>query len=91
VAEAHDLVEKLKDEFFAEEEKKVTKRVVHKLLFYFLITFMAGSVAGLFYMNWQTDGRLSMARRTGILVFNDGSIFQLTPVPPKGDMTGTRK
>ncbi|MGD0231038.1 MAG: hypothetical protein ABSC19_11880 [Syntrophorhabdales bacterium] len=86
VAEAHELVETLKAEFFAEEEKRMTRRVVHKLLFYFLITFMAGSVAGLFYMNWQTDNRLSLAKRTGILALSDGSMFQLTPLAPRNDM-----
>jgi len=83
VVEAHDLVEKLRTEIFAEEERKITRRVVHKLLFYFLITLMAGSVIGLFYMNWQTEKRLSMAKRTGILTLSDGSMFELVPMAPK--------
>ncbi len=83
VVEAHELVEKLKTEIFAEEERKITRRVVHKLLFYFLVTLMAGSVIGLFYMNWQTERRLSMAKRTGILTLSDGSMFELVPMAPK--------
>jgi hypothetical protein len=83
VIEAHELVEKLKTEIFAEEERKITRRVVHKLLFYFLVTLMAGSVLGLFYVNWQTEKRLSMAKRTGILTLSDGSMFELVPMAPK--------
>ena len=83
VIEAHELVEKLKTEIFAEEERKIMRRVVHKLLFYFLITLMAGSVLGLFYVNWQTEKRLSMAKRTGILTLSDGSMFELVPMAPK--------
>ena len=83
VAEAHDLVEKLKTEILAEEDKKIARRVVHKLLFYFLVTLMAGSVIGLSYMNWQTEKRLSMAKRTGILTLSDGSMFELVPMAPK--------
>jgi len=83
VVEAHDLVEKLRTEIFAEEERKIMRRVVHKLLFYFLITLMAGSVIGLFYMNWQMERRLSMAKRTGILTLSDGSMFELVPMAPK--------
>ena len=49
VTEAHELVEKLKTEIFGEEERKIMRRVVHKMLFYFLVTLMAGSVIGLFY------------------------------------------
>jgi len=83
VTEAHELVEKLKSEIFAEEERKIMRRVVHKLLFYFLVTLMAGSVIGLFYVNWQTEKRLSMAKRTGILTLSDGSMFELVPMAPK--------
>ena len=83
VSEAHELVEKLKAEIFGEEERKITRRVVHKLLFYFLITLMVGSVIGLFYQTWSTERRLSMAKRTGILTLSDGSMFELVPVAPK--------
>lgn len=86
VAEAHELVETLKKEIFAEEEKKMVRRVVHRLLFYFLITLMVGSLIGLFYMNWQVDRRLSMAKRTGILTLSDGSMFELTPMAPKNQV-----
>jgi hypothetical protein len=61
----------------------MTRRVVHKLLFYFLVTLMVGSIIGMFYMNWQTDNRLSMAKKTGILTLSDGSMFELTPITPK--------
>jgi hypothetical protein len=83
VAEAHELVERLKAEIFVEEERKMTSRVVHKLLFYFLVTLMVGSISGMFYMNWQTDKRLSMAKKTGILTLSDGSMFELAPLTPK--------
>ena len=83
VTEAHELVEKLKTAIFAEEERKIMRRIVHKLLFYFLVTLMAGSVIGLFYVNWQTEKRLSMAKRTGILTLSDGSMFELIPMAPK--------
>ncbi len=45
VTEAHELVEKLKREVFAEEERRMTKRVVHKLLFYFLVGVAFGTTA----------------------------------------------
>jgi len=83
ITEAHELVEKLKKEIFAEEERKIMRRVVHKLLFYFLITLMAGSVIGLVGVNWRTEKRLSMAKRTGILTLDDGSMFELVPMAPK--------
>jgi len=83
VTEAHELVEKLKKEIFAEEERKIVRRVVHKLLFYFLITLMAGFFIGYHYTNWQTEKRLSMAKRTGILTLSDGSMFELVPMAPK--------
>jgi hypothetical protein len=83
VTEAHELMEKLKAEIFSEEERKITRRIVHKMLFYFLITLMAGSVIGLFYQTWTTEKRLSMAKRTGILTLSDGSMFELVPVAPK--------
>ncbi len=83
VTEAHELVETLKAEIFGGEEKRMMRRVVHKLLFYFLITLMAGSVIGMFYMNWQTENRLSMAKKTGILTLSDGSMFALTPMAAK--------
>jgi hypothetical protein len=83
VAEAHELVERLKTEIYAGEEKRMTRRVVHKLLFYFLVTLMVGSIIGMFYMNWQTENRLSMAKKTGILTLGDGSMFELTPISPK--------
>ncbi len=83
VAEAHELVERLKTEIYAGEEKQITRRVVHKLLFYFLVTLMVGSVIGMFYTNWQTDNRLSMAKKTGILTLGDGSMFELTPMTPR--------
>jgi hypothetical protein len=83
VAEAHELVERLKAEIYAGEEKRMVRRVVHRLLFYFFITLMVGSVFGMFYMNWQTDNRLSMAKKTGILTLSDGSMFELTPMIPK--------
>lgn len=83
IAEAHDLVERLKAEVFTEEEKKMTRRVVHKSLFYFLITLMIGCILGMLYMNWQTERRLSMAKRTGILTLSDGSMFELAPMAPK--------
>ncbi len=83
VAEAHELVERLKAEIYAGEEKRMTRRVVHKLLFYFLVTLMVGSIIGMFYMNWQTDNRLSMAKKAGILTLSDGSMFELTPMTPR--------
>jgi hypothetical protein len=83
VAEAHELVEKLKTEIFGGEERKITRRVVHKMLFYFLVTLMAGSVIGLFYQTWTTEKRLSMAKRIGILTLSDGSMYELVPVAPK--------
>lgn len=83
VSEAHELVERLKAEIYGGEEKRIARRVVHKLLFYFLVTLMAGSVIGMFYMNWQTEKRLSMAKKTGILTLSDGSMFELTPMAPK--------
>ena len=83
VTEAHELVEKLKTEIFGEEERKITRRIVHKMLFYFLITLMAGSVIGLFYQTWTTEKRLSLAKKTGILTLGDGSMFELVPVAPK--------
>jgi hypothetical protein len=86
VTEAHELVEGLKKEIFAEEEKKTMRRVVHRLLFYFLITLMVGSTIGLFYMNWQVDRRLSLAKRTGILTLSDGSMFELVPMAPKNQV-----
>ncbi len=85
VSEAHELVEKLKTEIFGEEERKITRRIVHKLLFYFLITLMAGSVIGLFYQTWSTERRLSLAKRTGILTLSDGSMYELVPVAPKNE------
>ncbi len=86
-AEAHDLVERLKKEIFGGEEKKITGRIVHKLLFYFLITLMVGSTLGMFYMNWQMNNRLAMAKRTGIIALSDGSMFELTPVAPKNQVS----
>lgn len=83
VTEAHELVERLKTEIYTGEEKRMTRRVVHKLLFYFLVTLMVGSMIGMFYMNWQTDNRLSMAKKTGILTLSDGTMFELTPIAPK--------
>lgn len=83
VSEAHELVERLKAEIFSGEEKRLTRRVVHRLLFYFLVTLMAGAIIGMFYMNWQTEKRLSMAKKTGILTLSDGSMFELTPMAPK--------
>ncbi len=83
VAESHELIERLKTEIFASEEKQMTKRIVHKLLFYFLITLMVGCIIGMFYSNWQTGNRLSLAKKTGILMLNDGSLYQLTPMTPK--------
>ena len=83
VVEAHELVEKLKTEIFGEEERKIVRRVVHKMLFYFLVTLMAGSVIGLFYQTWSTEKRLSLAKRTGILTLSDGSMFELVPMAAK--------
>ncbi len=83
VAEAHDLVERLKAEIFIGEEKRMMRRVVHKSLFYFLVALMAGCIVGMSYSNWQTDNRLSMAKRTGILTLSDGSMFELAPLVPK--------
>ncbi len=83
VMQSHELVERLKTEIFAGEEKQITKRMVHKLLFYFLVTLMIGCIIGMFYMNWQTGNRLSMAKKSGILMLDDGSMFQLTPMTPK--------
>jgi hypothetical protein len=91
VAEAHELVEGLKREIFAQEEKKMVRRVVHRLLFYFLITLMVGSIIGLFYTNWQVERRLSMAKRTGILTLSDGSMFELTPMAPKNQVQMVEK
>jgi hypothetical protein len=88
VVEAHELVEKLRTEIFAGEERKITRRMVQKLLFYFLITLLAGAVLGTFYVNWQTERRLSMAKRTGILTLNDGSMFELVPMAPKNQALG---
>lgn len=85
VAEAHELVDKIKNEIFGEEERKITRRIVHKMLFYFLITLMAGSVIGFLYQTWTTEKRLSMAKRTGILTLGDGSMFELVPVAPKNE------
>jgi len=34
-------------------------------------------------VNWQTEKRLSMAKRTGILTLSDGSMFELVPMAPK--------
>jgi hypothetical protein len=81
--ESHELVEKLKTEIFAGEEKKMTKRVVHKLLFYFLITLMVGCIIGMLYSNWQTGNRLSLAKKSGTLMLNDGTLYQLIPMAPK--------
>jgi hypothetical protein len=53
------------------------------MLFYFLVTLMAGSVIGLFYQTWTTEKRLSMAKRIGILTLSDGSMYELVPVAPK--------
>jgi len=86
VTEAHELVEGLKKEIFAEEEKKLMRRVVHRLLFYFLITLIVGSIVGFFYTNWQVERRLSMAKRTGILTLSDGSMFELVPMAPKNQV-----
>lgn len=87
VAEAHELVERLKAEIYAGEEKRMTRRVVHKLLFYFLVTLMVGTIIGMFYMNWQTDNGLSMAKKTGVLTLSDGSMFELTPMTPRNQLT----
>ncbi len=87
VLEAHELVERLKAEVLAKEEKRMVRRVIHKSLFYFLITLMVGCILGMFYMNWQTDNRLSMAKRTGILTLSDGSMFELAPIAPKNQAT----
>jgi hypothetical protein len=83
VTESHELVETLKTEIFAGEEKQMAKRVVHKLLFYFLITLLVGCIIGMLYSNWQTGNRLSLAKKSGILMLDDGSLYQLTPMPPK--------
>jgi hypothetical protein len=83
VTEAHELVDRIKNEVFGEEERKITRRIVHKMLFYFLITLMAGSVLGFAYQTWTTEKRLSMAKRTGILTLGDGTMFELVPVAPK--------
>ena len=91
VKEAHDLVEKLRAEIFAGEEKRIRKTVLHRLLFYFLIAFMAGAVVGIFYMNSQTDYRLAMARRIGVLALSDGTMFELTPVAPKHEVVVVKK
>ena len=86
VAEAHELVEKLKTEIFGGEEKRIMRRVVQKSLFYFLVTLMVGCIIGMLYMNWQTDNRLAMAKRTGILTLSDGSMFELAPIAPKNQV-----
>ena len=83
IAEAHELVERLKSEVFAGEERRMTRRVIQKSLFYFLVTLMVGCILGMLYMNWQTEKRLSMAKRTGILTLGDGSMFELAPMTPK--------
>jgi hypothetical protein len=83
VAEAHELVEKIKTDIFGEEERKISRRLIHKMLFYFLVTLMAGSVLGFLYQTWTTETRLSMAKKTGILTLGDGSMFELVPVAPK--------
>jgi len=83
VAESNELIKRLKMEIFSGEEKNITKKVVHKLLFYFLITLMIGCAIGMFYTNWQTDRRLSLAERSGIIMLNDGTMFQLTPMTPR--------
>lgn len=83
VTEAHELVDKIKADIFGEEERKITRRIVHKMLFYFLITLMAGAVIGFLYQTWTTEKRLAMAKRTGILTLGDGSMFELVPVAPK--------
>ena len=84
---AHELVERLKVEILAEEEKKMTRRVLHKSLFYFLITLMVGCLLGMFYMSRQTDNKLFMAKRTGILTLSDGSMFELAPIAPRNQAT----
>lgn len=86
ITEAHNLVEQLRAEVFAGEEKKMTRRMVQKSLFYFLITLMVGCILGMLYMNWQTEKRLSMAKRTGILTLSDGSMFELAPMIPKNQV-----
>lgn len=83
VAEAHELVERLKGEIYSGVEKQMTRRMVHKLLFYFLVTLMVGCIIGMLYTNWQTENRLSMVKKTGILTLSDGSMFQLTPMTPR--------
>jgi hypothetical protein len=83
VTEAHELVDKIKKEIFGEEERRITRRIVHKMLFYFLVILMAGVALGFFYQTWTTEKRLSMAKKTGILTLGDGSMFELVPVAPK--------
>jgi hypothetical protein len=83
VTEAHQLIEKIKSEVFAGEEKRMMRRVVHTSLFYFLVALMVGCIAGMSYSNWQTDNRLSKAKTTGILTMGDGSMFELAPIAPK--------
>jgi hypothetical protein len=48
---------------------------------------MVGTIIGMFYMNWQTDNRLSMAKKTGVLTLSDGSMFELTPMTPRNQLT----
>ena len=83
VMESHELVEKLKTEIFAGERKKMTKKVVHKLLFYFLITLLVGCIIGMLYSNWQIRNRLSLAKKSGTLMLNDGTLYHLIPMTPK--------
>jgi hypothetical protein len=83
VAESNELIKRLKMEIFSGEEKNITRKVVHKLLFYFLIALMIGCAIGMFYTNWQTDRKLSLAKKSGIIMFNDGTMFQLTPMTPR--------
>jgi hypothetical protein len=87
VLEAHELVEKLKTKVLAEEEKKMMRRVMQKSLFYFLITLMVGCILGMLYAGRQTDNRLSIARKTGILTLSDGSMFELAPIAPRNQTT----
>ena len=62
VAESHELIERLKTEIFTSEEKQMTKRIVHKLLFYFLITLMVGCIIGTL-LAWQLAPAIEKASR----------------------------
>jgi len=83
VVEAHELVERLRTEVFGERRKENDEKVGPEVALLFSRHPDGRLLMGMFYMNWQTDNRLAMAKRTGTWTSATVAMFELARWAPK--------